>query len=123
MHYDVTRGNGARTKHPRGGGGGGRPREEAARERSRRQASREWRRRRSPPPNPGLGAAGRGARRAGAWPARPDYNSRGAARRGRCAAGGASPRGRGAEGAAGAGAVAVAVAARVGGGCFSWCGG
>lgn len=77
MRYDVTRGNGARTKRPPAAGG--RPREEAAREQSAPAAKpRESGRGASLPP--GLGAAGRG----------PDYNSRGAARR----ADGASPQGR-----------------------------
>lgn len=77
MHYDVTRGNGARTKRPPAAGG--RPREEAARERSAPAAKpRESGRGTSLPPGPG--AAGRG----------PNYNSRGAARR----ADGASPQGR-----------------------------
>lgn len=77
MRYDVTRGNGARTKRPPAAGG--RPREEAAREQSAPAAKpRESGRGASLPP--GLGAVGRG----------PDYNSRGAARR----ADGASPQGR-----------------------------
>lgn len=82
MHCDVTRGNGARTKHPRGGGG--RPREEAARERSRPQASRERPRRRSPPRAGGGGevgavVAGAGGGRRGRTTA--PWVQRGAARR------------------------------------------